>query len=390
MKIQNKAYYRVAGGLKTARYVSLLFLTVFLFCMYFIYSSEMTIDHFKYLLRNLEFNPNTVFSVGETVYVDSDNNNSFSGYKGGIAVLGSSKISLYDMTSSATLSEYHGYKSPAFEVSDKYMLVYDRGGSGFSVYGAFNKLESLETPSPVYIANVSDEGTYAVVCSSAEDEFYSNVYVYNSNFALVNKIMKYKYVTAIDLSENGKRLLISSVYIGENGDLKSEVTVMSVGSERVSDTLVVDGGVVYACSFFDDGSFFLLTDDALRFYNKKGEYKKSVAHELKMSFFAVSGRGVSLVYEDTGDQNKLISYDKSGEKTSSALFKGRVLDLIADEYTAYALTENEVIAATLSGGKTKSIEIPSAIKGAFRPYLISGANGDVYVCSGGTASRLED
>ena len=71
-EIVNRRYYEVAGSFRMVRHVSLIFLTVFLFCMYFMYSSSLSVDHFKYLLRNLEFSPSTMFSLGDSIYIDSD------------------------------------------------------------------------------------------------------------------------------------------------------------------------------------------------------------------------------------------------------------------------------------------------------------------------------
>jgi hypothetical protein len=388
-EIVNRRYYEVAGSFRMVRHVSLIFLTVFLFCMYFMYSSSLSVDHFKYLLRNLEFSPSTMFSLGDSIYIDSDSTSKCVGYKGGLAVLSGDKISLYDMTSSTTLSEYHGYRDADMVVSDKYMLVYDRKSSEYSVYSAFSRLGSFKTERAVRLAALADDGTHLIVCD--DSEYYSSVFVYNSNFKIINRIDKYKYVTAADITKDGKMIAVASSYVGESGSFVSEVMLLGAGKREASEIITVDGMLIYDIVFFSNGSFVLIGDSAMRFYTAKGEYNDSVSYAHGFpDYYEINEDHIIFAYDKDPVKRKtaLVAYDRRGEQVSYTELDGCFKDMVSTTHEVYVLLDSSVARVSVMSGKVGYDDLPVNKDKIACGSLVRGANEDVYLYTGTLAKKV--
>ncbi len=331
-----------------------------------------------------------MFSLGDKVYFDADTTNLCKGYKGGISVLSDNKISLYDMTSSTTVSEYHGYRDAAICTSDKYMLVYDRKSSAYSVYSAFSKLGDFKTERSVRLASLADDGTHLLVLDSGE--FFSSILIYNSNFKIVNRIDKYKYVTAADITTDGKTVAVASSYVGDRGAFVSEILLLETGKSTAKETLTVDGSLIYDVRFFDDGSFVAVCDTSLRFYSKSGEYEESVPYSYGFpDYYLIDGDNIIFINKkDTAAGTlEFISYSKSREQNSHTEIKGAYKDMCATTHEAYILLDDKIAVISVMSGKLSYTDLPEGVDKNDAVSLVRGANEDVYVCTTSFAAKVK-
>ncbi len=351
--IYNYKYYKTAERLRIIRYIAALLLALCLFAFFFIYKENITVKHLKYFARNIDFTPNSVLTSGENIYYSADRESDFALVSGGFVFMTDTRVSVVDKTSSAVLSEYHGYLTPILATSKKYLAVYDRTGSSVTLYNAFSKIKTLTFDGCVKSVSVADNGAIAVAVSSNSD-YYSTVYVYDRSLELVNTISKYKYVTDVELSSDGKSLLVTSIYTDKNGILSSEALLMTVGKKTADKTLTASETSIWDAKLFSNRDFALLFDSSLIFYQSDGTPKGTVSFSERTPYRYYIGESYAVLAFSCSDSRKsdILVYSHSGELLYELCdFYGRVSDISSDKENIYILTDTKLI--SLSNGKAK-------------------------------------
>jgi len=196
----------------------------------------------------------------------------------------------------------------------------------------------------------------------------------------------------MDISSDGGTLLISSVNADNTGAFTSEAMLIRTGESSAREEISISGALVYDCRFFDDGSFVLLTDKAMRFYNSRGEYKESYRYGYGFpDHFFISGDSIVFAYEgkDTERKCTIVSYSSDGEHLMTREIEGAYRDMCATSHEAFVLLDTGVFRVSLKTGKVKyfSAEEYPYIKG--KEGIIMGAAEDIYVTGKNAAVRLD-
>ena len=379
--IYHTGYYRLSRRLGLLKYLVLAVLTVFTLVLFLTFRQDMTLSHFRYLLRNFDFSPNASSTSGDTIYYNGDPDSVFGFVSGGFATLTDTRVFVTDRSSSTTFSAYHGYREPRGLFSDTYMLIYDRGGSRVTVYNAFAAVNTLSFEGTVLAAALSDSGSYAVAVT-AKDSYYSKVYVYDKNGKQVNLLSKYKYVTSLSLTDDGESLLVTSRYSSENGTSESELLVLDVGSKTPRALLTVKDAV-YSAAFLADGSLAALTARDVSFYSPDGELLSSHTLEGTAEKSEIGKNGVMTVTSGADSRQKTFTYtDKEG--SVSFPLSHRVLSFGEDGSGLYLLTEGELLRFSRQENSLQAVGgVP--LEGAL--MLVCDTSG-VYLASSSRAVKL--
>ena len=357
--VKNYGYYRVAQRLRIARYTALFVFLLFTAILFFAFRQEMTMNHFRYLLRNIDFSSNVSLFAGDTIYYNGDDDSEFGFVSGGLAVVSDARVFVTDRASGTTFSQHHGYKAPRLVSSEKYMLVYDRSGSSLSVYNAFSHLKSFEYHGTVVAADTANDGTVAVAVMG-EDNYYSTVYVYNASFELVNTISKYKYVTTLALSENGDALAVGSVYADIGGEIQSELVYLEVGKKQETAKVTLENEAIWQISFFDNDGFAVMTDKAALFYDDDGDVLKRVEYPATPSGSFVGREGV-LVFVSSADSRyqSVYVYDEDGDCDRKGYAIEGTCESIAEDSSYYYITVgNELLTFEKDGDDPIKATLP--------------------------------
>ena len=241
----SKYYVKTSRIYFVLSFFTLVLLVLFVFFALIFNVKNITYDKFYYFIKDLD----TILSSEDfssfSVDYNYDSNRSYEEYKGGFTTVGKSSLTVYSATGYTTGEFYHQYSSPKIKSSSKYFILYDHGGTEFSIYNSFSRLYTETLSSPIVSAEICDNGDFIVVTS--DGDYKSIVYYYDNNFRCVGVYYYVDYVTAVSLSEDGKHMLVSC-----------------------SDTL--DGGTV-------SNIFYYKTDDASLYENEKSEPKKIVVNE---------------------------------------------------------------------------------------------------------------
>ena len=155
-------YASVSAHYKVAQRILCLFLVFFLVISVLLNFKEITYDNFFYLLKDFTSAADAGNNYYETLSYESDSRQRFTLYRGGIASVSPSRISIFTATGRRTLNETSGFSSPFAISSDKYVLFYDTAGNTFSIYNSFARVYTEKLDYPVKCASLADDGSFAV------------------------------------------------------------------------------------------------------------------------------------------------------------------------------------------------------------------------------------
>ncbi len=268
--IYNEGYMKKAAVYRNLRYGIMFALVLFLFGMLNLYREEITVENFRYLLRNVNFELRTELGETGSISFTSNENNVFAIYKSSLVQLSDRQIAIYDAGGRTSYTGELSYTAPGLCASQKFALAYDRNGGDYSLYTTFSQAHTASTGHPITDVDLSDNGNYAI--ASRSKEYFGTVEVYNSSFQLMNKIQKNKHIASIDLSSDGNMLLIASYYVGKEG-IETELMTLAVDSNEPSLLFTLPGILPWEAAWMDDtdGKFVLICEEGVKFFDSKGK-----------------------------------------------------------------------------------------------------------------------
>lgn len=289
--VYNEHYLKKASIYRYIRYGILILLVVFLLGMLNLFREEITVENFRYLMRNVDFELRTEMGEAGSISYDSNPLNTFTVYKGSLAQLSDRQIAIYDASGRSSYTGSLDYTAPGLISSDKYLLAYDRVGGSYSLYTGFSQVHASTTGYPITDADISDEGIYVI--ASRSKDYFGVVEVYSNSFQLMNKVQKNKYIASVDLAEDGKTLLIASYYVGTSG-VCTELMVLSIDSDTPKLLMSVEGTMPWEATWLDEEHFVLVCDKGVKFYDQNGknynEYGFSAKNVIEYTVDSEAGR----------------------------------------------------------------------------------------------------
>ena len=379
-KIYNERYLKKAAVFRYVRYGILILLVGFLLGMLNLFKEEITLENFRYLIRNADFELRTELGQSGSISYDSNPLNTFVMYKDYVAQLSDRQLAIYDDSGRTSYTGSLRYATPSLAASDKYLLAYDRSGGEYSLYTGFTQVHTASTAYPISDVDLSDEGIYVIATRSKD--YFGVVEVYSNSFELMNKIQKNKYIASVDLSEDGETLLIASYYVGKTG-ICTELMVLSIYSDTPTLLTTVEGRMPLEAAWISEDRFALVCDRGVNFYDQKGklcgEYEISQKNLVEYSV-STDNAQIALLYKEETETSvyRLTVLDPSGKPilrhtfdhpVSEVTFAGKEVLLLADNI-AYRLTEK---------GELSRFQADSALR------AILADSDRVYLC---TATRV--
>ncbi len=362
-------YADVSVAYKIAERVLWTILVIFvLFSVLFNYK-DITYDNFYYLFKDFSSAVDSGSSDYEVLSYDSDSRQSFSLYRGGLATVSPSTISIYTATGRKTIRENINYSAPFAVCSDKYILVYDASGNSFSIYNSFARVFTDTTEYPITDACFAEDGRFAIVTRDYENK--AVVYIYSKNFKKINKysLDMYMFDVSIDSAKNEISMLCYDI---GNGTGRTVLMTAELGNTNADSVInnYFDGEFPLGIAYLDGGRLALVTDCSVRIFSKnlkeinKIEYFDSKVTDVEFSDFGVAISTLKAA------KNRVIVFDKSGELVYNNSIKYNVSEV--------GLSEDCIFVNTLSGVARISM------KGKDESFLPSN-NGRLLVYDSSTA-----
>ena len=308
----------VSAHYKVAQRILVLILVFFLLFSIVTNYKEITFDNFYYLVKDFTSASDAGQNSYETLSYESDSRQSFVLYRGGIATVSPSKISIFTATGRRTLNDTSQFSSPFAVSSDKYVLFYDTVGTKFSIYNSFARVYTEELENPVTAASLGNDGSFAVVTKSATGSWH--VRLYNKSFNLKAVIPSDSYIFSISLNSDEQKLSVLSYERG-NGTGRAVLTVYDISkiSDEKGKIIAVehetcfDGEFPIQCGYIKSGNLAVITDKSVRIFSnsyveKNGEVDYSNG---TLTGYSISPEGVAISTMRSAN-SYLLAYDENG------------------------------------------------------------------------------
>lgn len=356
--IENPYYMKIYRKFRGARFVSILALILFVLMMLTVYSSEITLENFKYLMKYLDINVITAPNEFQPVSYESGAEMDFAFYRGDFVVITESALNMYDQIGTLSVNSPFTTSTPTLVVSDQYLLAYDKGGYSYSVFNSFSMLYTTTMEYPISNAAVSDEGVYAIV--SRNRNYLSVVYVYDKNFNLIDKIQKDKYVMSVDISDDGKKLLVFSMYGDTVGEFCGELQLFNIETSTVEQTVPFTDQMPLKAVFNENDGASLIFSDHLCFYDSDLQPLSSQVtfDGNSASHFVLGDRFSAIAVSENvvGYKSTVTMYGLDGAKIDDFRVSGQLTEMIACGDRFYLLTSNRLYVGS-TDGSLKEIDV---------------------------------
>ena len=304
----------------------LLVLTVLLGVIFSM--GRMNIDDIYYMAMDIGHMNSYSEQTSETLnYTKTQNKSDFALYKKGLAVASNSEITLFNATGRVTLTSGDVFSNPVIVTSNKYVLLYDLGGSKFSVYNSFKKLHSFTADGKISYASMCDGGGFCV--SVKTGDYNSVVYMYDEDCNRLGSYSTNEYVISAEMSQNGKYTVLLSTS-AQNGKMTSDVTVLKSGKDKVYSKFDTGGVTPYMCRVIDNDRIAVFCTDRVLVYSLKGNLKNEYIYpDLTLSNVSFGESSMAILFEEDliNGQNRLVVLNKNGKIAYEGQISGNFTDM---------------------------------------------------------------
>ncbi len=349
-------YATVSARFKVAQRIVTLLLVVFLLFSIFTNLRDITYGNFFYFIRDFGNAVDMESTNYETLSYDVYPNQIFRLYRGGIAAVSPSNVSVFTATGRRTLKSRSDFVTPYAVCSGKYVLVYDMVGTSFALYNSFSKVDTKSYDYPISDASISESGVFALLTRSAE--YKSVINVYNKRIEKIAAYSKNSYAFDISVDSKGERMavLFYDVGDGRGGTLLRvyDISVRDKDDKRDADEdrIVFEKGINHAfplsCSFTESGMLSVITDSSISIFGPDYELYDSVAYSSEISalFAGDSGSAIAVKTGSLNDVNRIIAFDKNGTLIYNGVIRESVNEI--ELYGKYVFVKSDTGAARLN------------------------------------------
>lgn len=316
----------------------------------------LTYRNFYYFFKDLSASAETV-DVLQTdgLSYPTDATQSFTLYRQGLAVAGNSSVTVFTASGRQVISQSVQYASPVAVGSGKYLLVYDAGGTQYSLYNSYAQVWTGKSANPIRGAAVSESGAYLLLSSS--DSFPSEMEFYDDDFDRVGYFTLDSYVTDVAINRKGTVFAFLTTSV-ENGSFATSLRIYETGRSEPIATPSLGDRLGVSCAFTDSGNLSVISGDGVRFLSSRGALLETFLLDGKQIQSAdQTGDGCALILKDSGisAQKEVIAFGKSGN-----LLYRRSVSATADVVkqsgdTVFLLCADGVVRIRNASGKVQKI-----------------------------------
>ncbi len=381
---KNEYYETVSAHLGIFQVVLYLSLLAFVVLSFAKNTNLITYRNFYYFFKDLDASAEGVDVMhSDAVTYPTAQSQSFVLYRGGLAVAGNNSVTVFTPTGRQTVSQTVSYQNPVAQGSGKYLLVYELGGTQYSLYNSYTQLYAGKTDAPINGAAVSKSGMYALLTSSKE--YTSVVSLYSSNFSLINRYNKNGYVMDIAINESGSRLALLTVG-GKNAGFQSTVELYAPGEGEARSRTEWNNFSGLRCGFTDANTLALVSSSQILFLNGEGE--RLAEHDFEGMTptsldLGTGGVALSLQPASISEKNHIIMFDKTGKVLYNKGVEQKVEQISRCEGAVYFKSANGVHRIDMKAFSLSSVECHTEQRG-----ILAVGEDEVLLCSPQKAEYL--
>ncbi|MCD7828413.1 MAG: DUF5711 family protein [Clostridiales bacterium] len=287
---------------------------------------------------------------------DADSVYDFRAFDNGYAILTENGISYVNSSGSVSAKQQLTYSVPAMDISGNRVLIYDRGGTSYSLQRNKSLYAQQSAPYSIIDAAVSSKNNYALAV--AGDNAKTILYGYDS---LGNVIYQWDcpdgYITDITLISGGGKAA-AAVINSSNAVLYSSLYILDFEYDTAYADFTYEDETIIGLKFISNTKLLVVTDKYVYLINKK---EQEILYDYS---------SVDICYCDigNGDYTALITTDHSNDeyysltvfgKTGKLLFTadltGRVRGLSCSDKFVSVLFSDKIETYTRNGSMGGSI-----------------------------------
>ncbi len=310
----NPYYEAVSDRYGVAQVVLYLVLLAFVAVSFLGNTGLITYENLYYFVKDLNASAEQIDVLRtDALSYPASESPSFTLYRQGLAVAGNTSVTVFSAGGRQTVSSTVQYQMPTAVGSGKYLLVYDLGGTSYSLYNSYTQIHAGTTAAPIRAAAMSESGTYAIVTESATHA--SCVDLYDSDFRQINQYTYRGYVTDLTLQAKGSYLAVL-VSEAQDGAFSTYLRVYEPGKGTLFSEATVGSGLGLRCGFTESGDVAVLCGDGIRFLTVRGKTTAEYSFEGNLlTAFDLNENGCMAVLKKNrnSNENYVIVFDKNGE-----------------------------------------------------------------------------
>ena len=344
-------YATVSAGYKVAQRLLWTVFVLFLMGAILFNLQDITYDNFYYLIKDFSGAADTDNRRYETLSYESDPRQNFVLYRGGLATVSPSKLSVFTATGRRSLQTTSSFSSPFAVSSSRYVLIYDTSGKTFSVYNSFARVYTETLDYPVTDACIGEDGSFVIVTRSSDHR--SVIRIYNKRFEKAAELRSDAYVFDVAMSREQNTLTLLSFEAG-NGVGQAVLSQRNLSDLEERKQITLEGEFPVGGSFLEGGDFALVTDRYVRILDEdllEKERSKDYSGEILRSF-SLGGEGV-VVSTMEASQSHIYAFDGEGREIFEDPVAFNVLDVGISGSHLFLQTEEGVTRLRCSDGRTE-------------------------------------
>lgn len=370
---KNEYYLAVSRRYKLARLITAAAFLLFVILMMTLRSEDITTANLLYLLRDINISSEGGEAFSGVSY-SAEPIQRFAVYRGELLYVTGREARLYSATGSIGLSSTISYEEPVIDTSDKFVLIYDVGGYGFSIYNSFSELHRGELDFAIVSGDIAQSGDFVLVAGGRERR--ATVYLYDSAFELRTIYRKGDYVSDAALSDDGEILVMTSFGVDE-GEYFTDVTFYTVGVDEPVATRHIDGEYPLSLVTMEDG-FAVTTTAGVYFYGSDGVERGRYIHGGGIGMVTASDKYVLLTAPKNalGSENSIVILDSDAKVCYNAIVKEKLVDVSVSAHgEAFLLLQGHAVMIDIADGTERTTTV-----GAGAKRLISTGSGTALLC----------
>ncbi len=355
----NAHYTKLARRTSLFKLVCIIFIVFSaIYCLTF-HPNEITMENFRYMLKFINLGTETTPQVDILAFDGNDGNMGVS-YKGDLAVLNESGLTITDWKGQVTLREGFSFAHPKINQNGVNLFCYDLGGKEVKIFNSHSLLSEISLDYPLYWFASSESGNFAIATSAKG--YRSAVNIYDKQFILIySSFFGDKYVDFVDISPDGKEFITAS-HFSQSGNIVTQISKFRTDTENVIVEHKFIGEIPLGIYYTENG-YCLLTSDKMRMFDNNdaqtGEISFSGRELLSCRVF---GNKVIVTYalEGLSGGTETIIYGLDGVSQFSNRFGNSVNDAKIIGDVAYILTPGELTLSDVASGQSETYIVPTS------------------------------
>ncbi|MBR4362546.1 MAG: hypothetical protein IKP42_07400 [Ruminococcus sp.] len=280
-----------------------------------------------------------------------------------VIVMSDAYIYFYNEEGGEVRRRQHALTNALMEANNGRALLFESGGTEFSVEDRAGVLYSSKLEKNIMFARLSKEGYTAVVTTS--DNYDCEIYVYDRKGTVIYDRKCVEHVNDISFTEGSKGCVISYFY-AENGTLVTSVQAASFTEEKEKwnspglDTLGLD---VY--NF--DGGAFVLGFDACGYVDSSGQISSFYRYQGDLAGGeSENGESAVIINSDDRRRYEMALFRDGSSEPIIIEFDSPLIDVKVSDGLAYVMKKDAVLAYDFTGKLRSTAKVNDSYTGFVR------------------------